>query len=72
MTIDQAAVQPASRSVMWGMGIDLCVTLSDCRPPGEWLYVFVFSCLCCCLHVCVCAVHVGLIGLSIRACPGNQ
>lgn len=53
MTIDQAAAQPASRSVMWGMGIDLCVTLSDCRPPGEWPYAFVFSCLCRRLRVCV-------------------
>lgn len=39
MTIDQAAAQPANRSVMWGklLGghIDLCVIPSDCGSPGE-------------------------------------
>lgn len=69
MTIDQAAAQPVRRSVMWGMGIDLCHCLADCRPP----YVFVFSSVgrlfaCMCAHV----VHFGLIGLSITACPGNE
>lgn len=32
----------------------VCHCLSDCRPPGDWTYVFVFSFVCCCLHVRVC------------------
>lgn len=74
MTIDQAAAQPAGRSVMWGMGIDLCVTVClTVGLPGSGR-------MCLCFHlcdaarmcVCVCTVHAGLIGLSIKACRGNQ
>lgn len=32
----------------------VCHCLSDCRPPREWTYVFVFSFVCRRLHVCVC------------------
>lgn len=61
MTIDQAAAQPAGMVSHVGNGDRfVCHSLSDCRPPGEWTCVFVFSFVCCRLHVC--AVHAGLIG----------
>lgn len=52
MTIDQAAAQPASPVSHVGNGDRfVCNCLSDCRPPGEWTCVFVFSFVCYCLHV---------------------
>lgn len=73
MTIDQAAAQPARLVCHVGNGDRfVCHCLSDCRPPGEWTCVFVFSFVRRCFHECVCGAHTGLIGLSITACPGNQ
>ncbi len=58
MTIDQAAAQPAGPVCHVGNGDRfVCHCLSDCRPPGEWTYVFVFCALpfaCVCVCVCVC------------------
>ncbi len=72
MTIDQAAAQPAGRSVMWGMGIDLCVTVClTVGLPGSGTMCLCFH-LCAAVCTCVRAVLAGLIGLSIIACRGNQ
>lgn len=75
MSIDQAAAQPAGWSVMWGIGIDLCVTV--CLTVGLLGSGRMSLCfhLCAAVGTCVRAyvcVHTGLIGLSITACPGNQ
>ena len=54
MTIDQAAAQPASLVCHVGnRDRFVCHCLSDCRPPGEWTCMFVFSFVCYCSRVCV-------------------
>lgn len=54
MTIDQAAAQTAGRSVMWGMGIDLCVTVClTVGLPGSGRMCLCLR-LCAAVSVCVC------------------
>lgn len=54
MTIDQAAAQTAGRSVMWVMGIDLCVTVClTVGLPGSGRMCLCLR-LCAAVRMCVC------------------